>query len=145
MIKWFFTTILLMITVAVVTIIMLSPSLKSKAEHWLKAKTELARKKTSDVKETVTDKDKLEHAVKKGAKELGPLVKEGKQKLDPLIDEGVSKLKGSADGDSPPSTTNQAGAKSGAAKTDVKKPVKDDGISDQDKKKLEQVLEKKTK
>ena len=61
MIKWLLTTILLIITVAVVTVIMESPSLRAKAQKTLKAKTAMISARINEVKALIADKEGIKN------------------------------------------------------------------------------------
>jgi len=56
MIRWILTTIILVMVVAVLTVILQTPSLRNKSEKWLKQKTALMEKRAGEVKDIIGSK-----------------------------------------------------------------------------------------
>jgi len=56
MIRWILTTIILVIVVAVLTVILQTPSLRNKSEKWFKEKTSLMEKRAGEVKDIIESK-----------------------------------------------------------------------------------------
>ena len=76
MIKWMLTTIILVITVAVVTVIMESPSLRAKAQKTLKAKTAMISSRINEVKAIIADKEGIKNPKRTGGTTPGSSGKE---------------------------------------------------------------------
>jgi len=81
MIKWILTTIILVMVVAVLTVILQTPSLRDKSEKWLKQKTALMEKRAGEVKDMVGNKGDSKQtgpgpAKTETVKKTGPAVKE---------------------------------------------------------------------
>lgn len=56
MIKWILTTLILVVVVAVLTVILQTPSLRNKSGKWLSEKTALAQKRAGELKGIIESK-----------------------------------------------------------------------------------------
>jgi hypothetical protein len=130
MIKWLLTTIILALVVAVVTIICQSPALRAKSEKWLKTKTDLVSIRIKEVKSILASKQGARGFFEDKLKETGKQTASGKV-------ESKSQKKTA---DVKTTRTAKTGVK--PAQNSGATAVQDDQISDVDRKKLEQVLEK---
>jgi hypothetical protein len=146
MIKWMLTTIILILTVAVVTIVMESPSLRAKAQKIIQPKTELMAKRFNEVKGILANKEGLKKFFKEESKnalnEAEKGLKEGEKEIKPLVKDVAGTDPGEA-------ATEKKEAKPEAitpAETQgaTVKPAADQ-IPQSDRDKLEQILEKANK
>jgi len=131
MIKWLLTTIILALVVAVVTVTYQSPALRAKSEKWLKAKIALVESRFKEIKSILESKE--------GAR--GFFADKPKDTIKPTTQ--AEKTAPSAQKKPGAVKTTQT-AKTGVkpAPSSTAKSAGNDEISDADKKRLEQVLEK---
>jgi len=130
MIKWLLTTIILVLVVAVTTITYQSPILRAKSEKWLKAKTDLVSSRIKEVKSILASKQGARGFFEDKSGETGKQTASGK------VESGSQKKTAAVKTTQTAKTGVKPAQNSGAT------TVQDDQISDADRKKLEQVLEK---
>jgi len=135
MIKWMLTTLILVVTVAVVTVAYLVPTLRDKSQNLVKAQTEMVRSRLADIKEILDNKQALKNILDKP---------QDKHLEEPVKTVAAEKRA------TPAKTSPKAGTKPQVkpapkpAEGSTAKIIPDQ-IPDSDRQKLEEVLEKANK
>ena len=150
MIKWMLTTIILILTVAVVTIVMESPSLRAQAQKIIQPKADLMVKRFDEVKGMLANKEGMKKFFKEegkdAVKEAEKGLKESEKEIKPLVRDVAGTDQEKKPGEvvtekkeTKPETTTPAETHGATVKPAA------DQIPQSDRDKLEQILEKANK